>query len=221
MTAQAASRRGRLIVLEGGEGAGKSTQLATVASWLRARGRNVVQSREPGGSPLAEAIRGLVLGDWPEGIDARTEALLIFAARGAHRHATLGPALERGDDVVCDRFVDASYAYQGVGRGLGAEAIAVLERFTLAGLRADLVLVLDLDPALGLARTERRGEANRFEAESLAFMRQVRQVYLDRATTDPARYAVIDASADPLAVSTAIEAVLASRFGADGQGLGG
>lgn len=204
--------RGRFIVLEGGEGAGKSTHLAGVASWLEARGRPVVRTREPGGSPLAEAIRGLVLGDWPERIDARTEALLIFAARAAHVHATVEPALARGDDVVCDRFVDASHAYQGVGRGLGSEAIERLAQFTLGDLRADLVLVLDLDPEAGLARARQRGDANRFEAEPLAFMRQVRQVYLDRAAADPARYAVIDAAQPKAAVAARIEQVLAQRF---------
>lgn len=202
------SARGQLIVLEGGEGAGKSTHLGGIATWLEARGRRVVRTREPGGSPLAESIRTLVLGDWPEGIDAKTEALLIFAARAAHLHATIEPALARGDDVVCDRFVDASHAYQGVGRGLGSAAVTMLERFTLGELKADLVIVLDLDPELGLARARQRGDANRFESESLAFMQRVRQVYLDRAAADPARYAVIDAARPKAEVAASIGAVL-------------
>jgi dTMP kinase len=185
---------GTFIVLEGGEGAGKSTHARAIKDWLEQRGRKVVLTREPGGSPLAEAIRALVLGDWPEGIDGRTEALLLFAARAAHLHATIRPALEQGNDVVCDRFVDASYAYQGIGRGLGPEYIAELERLTLAGLKPDLVLLLDLDPRLGLQRAHRRGDANRFEAESLDFMARVRAEYLRRASLDPGRYAVIDAA---------------------------
>ncbi len=206
------SSRGRLIVLEGGEGAGKSTQIARVVAWLRAQGRKAVRTREPGGSPLAEAIRTLVLGNWPEGVDAATEALLIFAARAAHVHATIVPALARGEDVVCDRFVDASYAYQGVGRGLGSEPVAMLERLTLGELRADLVLVLDIDPALGLARVKQRGNSNRFDAESIAFMQKVRQVYLDRAKNDPQRYAVIDAAQSLDVVGAAIERVLLERL---------
>ena len=188
---------GRLIVLEGGEGAGKSTHVRDVKAWLEQRGREVVLTREPGGSPLAEAIRGVVLGDWPEGIDSTTEALLIFAARAAHLHALIRPALEQGKDVVCDRFVDASYAYQGAARGLGGAAIAALESLTLGALRPDLVLLLDIDPVLGLQRAKRRGEENRFEAETMEFMGKVRAEYLRRAQAEPSRYAVIDA-AQPL-----------------------
>jgi dTMP kinase len=206
------SARGRLIVLEGGEGAGKSTQLARVASWLEGRGRTVVRTREPGGSPLAEAIRGLVLGDWPEGVDAKTEALLIFAARAAHLQATIAPALGRGDDVVCDRFVDASHAYQGVGRGLGSAAITLLEDFTLGGLQADLVLVLDIDPALGAARAKSRGSLNRFDAETLEFMQKVRAVYLERAQRQPQRYAVVDAAQPVEQVAAEIGQILAARL---------
>ena len=203
---------GRLIVLEGGEGAGKSTQVQAVAVWLRERGRQVLTTREPGGTPLAEGIRELVLRRWSEGMDAATEALLIFAARAAHLKERVRPALERGEDVVCDRFVDASYAYQGAGRGLGAERIAALERFTLDGLRPDLVLVLDLPPELGLQRTAKRGEENRFEAETLEFMRRVREAYLSRARSEPGRYAVIDATPSPETVSTAIRRVLEARL---------
>ncbi|MBV8061994.1 MAG: dTMP kinase [Nevskia sp.] len=185
---------GKFIVLEGGEGAGKSTHARALKEWLEQRGRSVVLTREPGGSPLAEAIRGLVLGEWAEGVDARTETLLIFAARAAHLHATIRPALQQGQDVICDRFVDASYAYQGVGRGLGQTAIGALERLTLDGLKPDLVLLLDLDPELGLQRARSRGDANRFEAETLDFMRRVRAEYLRRSQQDPARYVVVDAA---------------------------
>ena len=188
------SQPGKFIVLEGGEGAGKSTQARAIKDWLEQRGRKALLTREPGGSPLAEAIRGLVLGDWAEGVDGKTEALLIFAARAAHLHATVRPALAQGTDVICDRFVDASYAYQGIGRGLGQAYIAELEHLTLDGLKPDLVLLLDLDPELGLQRAKSRGDANRFEAENLDFMRRVRAEYLRRAQEDPSRYAVIDAA---------------------------
>ncbi len=203
-----ASKRGRFIVLEGGEGAGKSTQAPAIRDWLRSRGREVILTREPGGSPLAEAIRGLVLGEWDEGISATTELLLIFAARAAHLHARIEPALAAGTDVVCDRFVDASYAYQGAGRGLGVEPVAALERIVVGPLRPDLVLVLDIDPEEGLRRARHRGDENRFEAETLAFMRRVRQAYLDRIQTDPQRYALVDASQPPEDVQALIEAVL-------------
>jgi dTMP kinase len=185
--------RGRLITLEGGEGAGKTTHAQTIAAWLRAQGRDVLSTREPGGSPLAEAIRGVVLGDWAEGVDATTELLLIFAARAAHLHATLRPALERGCDVVCDRFVDASWAYQGAGRGLPASALQAMEDLVLAGLQPDLTLIFDIAPEAGLARAKSRGDLNRFEAENLAFMQRVRQAYLDRAAAAPQRCVVLDA----------------------------
>lgn len=188
--------RGRFIVLEGGEGGGKSTQARRLRDHLEARGRRVLLTREPGGSPLAEAIRALVLGSWPEGVDATTELLLIFAARAAHLHATILPALEAGTDVVCDRFVDASYAYQGAGRGLGAERVAVLEKLVLGTLTPDCVLVLDIAPELGVQRIAERGGNNRFDAESMAFMQRVRGAYLARAEAASERYRVVDAARD-------------------------
>lgn len=191
---------GRLIVLEGGEGAGKSTQARAIAAHLRRTGRKVLRTREPGGTRLAEAIRELVLGDWREGIDGNTELLLMFAARAAHLHAKIRPALARGVDVVCDRFVDATYAYQGAGRGLDVKVIDALAAIVLKGLVPDLVILLDLDPAIGLARAKARGAANRFEAERLAFQRRVRQAYLVRARANPRRYAVIDSSRPPAVV---------------------
>jgi dTMP kinase len=204
--------RGRLIVLEGGEGAGKSTHAHRIKDWLEQRGREAVLTREPGGSPLAEAIRGVVLGDWPEGIDATTELLLIFAARAAHLHALIRPALEQGKDVVCDRFVDASYAYQGAARGLGRDKVALLQQLTLGSLEPDLVLLLDLPPEQGLQRAKRRGDENRFEAETLEFMRKVRQEYLRRAQEAPARYAVIDAAKPVDAVAAELLKVLETRL---------
>ena len=197
-------KRGRLIVLEGGEGAGKSTQAAFVEGWLRQRGRKVLRTREPGGSPLAEEIRGLVLKRWDEGVDGNTELLLMFAARAAHLHARIRPALASGTDVVCDRFVDATYAYQGAGRKLGARVIDALAKIVLGTLAPDLVILLDIDPVAGLARAKARGAADRFEGEALAFQKRVRQAYRLRARKAPRRYAVIDAAAAPAEVSAAI-----------------
>lgn len=202
------SARGRFIVLEGGEGGGKSTQARRLRDHLAATGRDVLLTREPGGSPLAEAIRAVVLGDWPEGVDARTELLLIFAARAAHLHATIAPALSAGRDVICDRFVDASYAYQGAGRGLGSAPVALLEQLVLGELRPDLVLVLDIAPEAGLARIGARADNNRFDAESQAFMHRVRNAYLARAAEAPSRYRVIDAGRSLDEVSTDLMAAV-------------
>lgn len=203
---------GRFITLEGGEGAGKSTQAGFIAGWLERRGRSVVRTREPGGSPLAEAVRGLVLGDWPEGVTPETELLLMFAARAAHVAYLVRPSLARGQDVLCDRFVDASWAYQGAGRGVADEHLRALERLALGDLRPELTLLFDLPVEMGLARAKHRGEVNRFEAETLAFMNRVRSAYLERAHADPARYAVIDASQALERVQAQIEQVLQERL---------
>jgi dTMP kinase len=203
---------GRFIVLEGGEGAGKSTHAHAVQAWLENKGRQTQLTREPGGSPLAEAIRGVVLGDWHEGIDPTTEALLIFAARAAHVRATIRPALQAGTDVICDRFVDASYAYQGAGRGLSKDWLAELESHVLGDLKPDLVILLDIDPQLGMQRAKARGDLNRFDTEALAFMHRVRAAYLQRALADPKRYAVIDGSEPKDVVSQSIIRVLEQRL---------
>jgi dTMP kinase len=210
------SATGRLIVLEGGEGAGKSTHAAFVGEWLAARGRKVVRTREPGGSPLAEAIRKLVLSRWEEGIDGATELLLMFAARAAHLHALIRPALRQGRDVVCDRFVDASYAYQGAGRGLRKADIDTLAKLVLGRLRPDLVILLDIDPATGAERTRKRGAGNRFDKEALAFQARVRRAYLKRARAQPRRYAVIDARREPAEVRRDIARAL-ERLGPGGR----
>jgi len=207
------SARGRFITLEGGEGAGKSTQLKFIADWLEQRGRTVVQTREPGGSPLAEAIRTIVLGDWAEGVGARTELLLMFAARAAHIEHRIAPALRRGDDVLCDRFVDASWAYQGAGRGIAAEHLAALEKLVLQDIRPDLTIVFDVSPDVGLARAKNRGDANRFEEESLAFMSRVRAAYLERSRANPDRYAVVDASRSLADVQADLNRLLEQRLG--------
>lgn len=191
------SEAGLFLTLEGGEGAGKSTAAAFLAEAFRAHGREVVLTREPGGSPLAEAIRGVVLAGWDEGVTPTTELLLMFAARAAHLAATIRPALTRGAVVICDRFVDASWAYQGAGRGVPAPQLAQLEAMVLDGLAPDRTLLFDLPPEIGLARARSRGDANRFEAEALEFQHRVRIAYLDRARAAPQRYRLIDA-AQPL-----------------------
>ncbi|WP_436286674.1 dTMP kinase [Solimonas marina] len=201
--------RGRFITLEGGEGAGKSTQATYVRDWLLAQGREVVLTREPGGSPMAEAIRAIVLGDWAEGVTPQTEVLLMFAARAAHWHATIEPALAAGKDVVCDRFVDSSHAYQGAGKGIAAEGMAALETLAIGRHRPDLTLLLDLPPDEGLKRTQARGEQNRFEFETLEFMQRVREGFLERARAEPGRFRIIDASRDAAAISAEIAGLLA------------
>lgn len=201
----------RFITLEGGEGAGKSTHARFVREWLERRGRTVTLTREPGGSPLAEAIRELVLRKWDEGIDGTTELLLMFAARAAHLHALIRPALAAGRDVVCDRFVDATYAYQGAGRGLRDRDIDALAAVVLKRLRPDLVLLLDIAPEAGAERVRGRGTGNRFDAEAREFQARVRKAYLKRARREPRRYAVIDAGRAREAVQADIARAL-ERF---------
>ncbi len=197
MSLRRAARRGRLVTLEGIEGAGKSTLAADLGAWLEARGVALVRTREPGGTALGEAVRALLLEPGGEAMSADAELLLMFAARSEHLARVIRPALAAGRWVLCDRFTDASYAYQGGGRGIAARRIAVLERWTQGRLRPDLTLLLDLEPALGLARARGRGASDRFEREAGAFFARTRQAYLERAAARPSRYAVIDASRPP------------------------
>lgn len=187
-------KRGRFIALEGGEGVGKSTNLNFVMQWLEVRGIDFIQTREPGGTPLAEQLRALLLQKRDESVDPTAELLMVFAARAQHLNQVIKPALEAGRWVVCDRFTDATYAYQGGGRGLDTSLIAQLEQTVQGDLRPDRVLLLDLDPEIGLQRAANTGEADRFESEQLAFFHKVRAAYRTRAEADPARYAVIDAA---------------------------
>ncbi len=203
--------RGRFIVLEGGEGAGKSTNARFIDTWLKGRGRKTLVTREPGGAPLAESIRQIVLG-WDGQMPAQTELLLMFAARAAHVQKTILPALLADVDVICDRFVDSSYAYQGAGRGVPDAHIDALERMVLGELHTDLVIVFDLDPQLGLARAKQRGTENRFEGEQLAFQHRVRDAFLTRARRDAQRYAVVDAARDLAAVQADVAKVLEARL---------
>lgn len=205
-------KRGRFITLEGGEGAGKSTNARYIKSWLEQRGRQVVLTREPGGSALAEAIREIVLRPWSEGMPAVSETLLMFAARAAHLRSTIEPALAAGKDVVCDRFTDSSFAYQGAGNHFPEDQLQALERMVLGDFRPDLVIVFDLDPRLGLERAHQRGEKNRFEEESLAFLQRVREAFLSRAQSRPDRYSIVDAGCDLPAVQGELSRVLEERL---------
>ena len=201
--------KGRFITLEGGEGVGKSTNLALVVDHLRARGHEVVATREPGGTPRAEAMRGLLLdpaGEEPLHPDA--ELLLVFAARAQHLARVIRPALERGAWVVCDRFTDATYAYQGGGRGIEVARIAELEAFVQRGLTPDLTLLLARPVATGLERAGRRSAPDRFEAQARSFFERVRHGYLQLAADAPRRYRVIDASRPLEAVSQSIRDVV-------------
>lgn len=206
--------KGGLISLEGGEGVGKSTLLAGLREHFDRLGLDVLYTREPGGTPVGEAIRALVLDPAHRGIAAETELLLIFAARAQLVREVLRPALDAGRWVLCDRFTDASYAYQGGGRGIDNVHIAELERIATAGLRPDLTLLLDLPVAHGRARASQRGDADRIESERDDFFERIRAAYLARAQAEPQRFRVIDASqpADKV-LGTAIDAIEALRAG--------
>ncbi|MGY2398833.1 dTMP kinase [Pseudomonas sp. SDO5271_S396] len=199
---------GLFITLEGPEGAGKSTNRDYLAERLRAEGIEVVLTREPGGTPLAERIRELLLAPGEEQMSPDTELLLVFAARAQHLAEVIRPALARGAVVICDRFTDSTYAYQGGGRGLPLARIATLETFVQGELRPDLTLVFDLPVEVGMARASARGRLDRFELEGQAFFDAVRRAFLERAKADPARYYLLDA-AQPLAqVQQAIDSLL-------------
>jgi len=201
---------GLFITLEGPEGAGKSTNRDYLAELLGSCGREVVLTREPGGTPLAERIREILLAPAAEPMAVDTELLLMFAARAQHLAQVIRPALARGALVLCDRFVDATYAYQGGGRGVPVERIATLEAFVLGDLQPDLTLVFDLPVEIGLARAARRGALDRFEQEQRAFFEAVRQTYLDRAQAVPARYRLIDASRSLAEVQAELRALVAT-----------
>lgn len=210
-------QRGRFITLEGGEGVGKSTNLQWVVEWLQQQGLTVISTREPGGTPRAEAIRELLLDPAPtEPLSSDAELLLMFAARAQHLNEKILPALEQGAWVVCDRFTDATYAYQGGGRGIEAERIATLERFVQHGLQPDLTLLLDMPAEAGAQRVASRllqsgGERDRFEREQQTFFNAVRHAYLQRAEQAPQRFAVIDAAQPLEAVQASLQRVLAER----------
>jgi dTMP kinase len=186
--------KGRFITVEGIEGVGKTTNIDFIHKLLLTAGHDVVLTREPGGTPLGEAIRGLLLDPEYTGMDSTCELQLMFAARAEHLAKVVWPALETGRWVLCDRFTDATYAYQGGGRGISSATIGRLEELVQGGFRPDLTLLLDVPVELGLARAGTRGELDRFEQEQVAFFERVRQCYLDMASEHAGRYRVVDAS---------------------------
>ncbi|MEW5973705.1 MAG: dTMP kinase [Pseudomonadota bacterium] len=203
--------KGRFIVLEGGEGAGKSSNLDVLQRLLEDRGLRVLRTREPGGTPLGEAVRGLLLDPAFTGMEAKTELLLMFAARAQHVAQVIRPALEEGVWVISDRFTSSSYAYQGGGRGLPHDAIAWLESFVQDELRPDLTLLLDTPVEVGLARMRSRGEPeDRIEREGRPFFERVRAAFLAQAEVAPDRFAVIDAIQSLDEVQAALQRALRS-----------
>ncbi len=204
---------GRFVTLEGGEGVGKSTNLKLVVELIEAGGHTVVTTREPGGTPLAEEIRALILGVREEPVSGLAELLLIFAARAQHLAQVIQPALDAGSWVVCDRFTDATYAYQGGGRGLPMAQIEALETLVQGSLRPDLTLYLDVPPAVGHARIDDR-PLDRLEQEAAAFHEAVRTVYLDRSAREE-RIRVVDASVPLESVQAQIRTIV-GEFLADG-----
>lgn len=186
--------RGRFITVEGIEGVGKTTNLAFIRARIEAAGHAVLQTREPGGTPLAEDVRNLLLTPREEPVASDAELLLMFAARAQHLARVIRPALEAGTWVLCDRFTDATYAYQGGGRGVPAERITALENWVQGALRPDLVVILDAPAEVGLARAGNRSAPDRFEQEARAFFDRVRATYLARAAAVPERYRVVDTS---------------------------
>lgn len=211
---------GRFITFEGGEGVGKSTQLQRAADWLRDTGVDVVLTREPGGTPRAEALRRVLLERTDEPMPQSCELLLMFAARASHLANLIEPALARGAWVLCDRFTDATYAYQGGGRRMAADDIDALVRIVHPGRQPDLTLLLDAPVALGMARAKaRNGNAgpDRFESERTEFFERVRQCYLARAAREPARFRVIDAGGDLSRVEGAVRAALEPLLAVPGR----
>ncbi|MGO1319276.1 MAG: dTMP kinase [Galactobacter sp.] len=211
---------GVFLVFEGGDGSGKSTQAREVAAALQERGVEVVLTREPGGTPIAEQLRSLVLDPAHAPVDDRTEALLYATARSSHVHRVILPALRRGAVVVCDRFIDSSLAYQGVARGLGIDAVARLNAFGTEGLLPDLTVVLDASAELGrLRRGERSQVEDRLEAEPDSFHSTVRATFLDLAARAPERYLVLDAARPAAHLTGAIlDALEPHLTGAAGSG---
>lgn len=204
--------RGKFISLEGGEGAGKSTLLAGLRAIIEQHGVSLVQTREPGGTQLGEAARAIVLDPAQRGLTAEAELLLMFASRAQLVREVIAPAIDAGHWVLCDRFADASYAYQGGGRGQPVERIAELERWACAGLKPDLTLLLDLPVATGRARVAGRGEADRIEIEADNFFERIRSTYRERAAAEPDRFRVLDASRSPAEVLQAATQAIAELF---------
>lgn len=205
--------RGRFITFEGGEGAGKSTQTARLARSLRDRGHEVLTTREPGGTPEAERIRALLLGEGPADWDPRAEALLHYAARRQHVATLIQPALERGTWVISDRFSDSTLAYQGYGSGVPIEFIRAIGAATLEGFQPDLTVIIDIDPVDGFERTRARSpDSDRYERKSLSFHRRLRDGFSEIAALEPERCVVIDGTMDEDRTATAVLATVDERL---------
>jgi dTMP kinase len=186
--------RGKFITIEGTEGVGKTTNIAFIKQWLDDNGISFINTREPGGTPLAEEIRQVLLSNRDEKVCSKAELLMMFAGRAQHIDQVIEPQLAQGNWVLCDRFTDATYAYQGAGREMGDDLIQSLETMVQGDMRPDLTLILDVQVELGLERAGKRSEPDRFELEKTDFFNRVRHAYLSMATNNPQRYKIIDAS---------------------------
>ena len=202
--------RGKFITIDGVEGAGKSTQIDFIRDYLSNKGINVILTREPGGTELGEKIRELLLNPETKSMHSETELLLMFAARNEHIHSKIMPALVQGDWVLSDRFTDASYAYQGGGRGLDISRITQLEQWVLQDFTPDMTLLLDVPVELGMSRIESRGKKDRIELEAMDFFNRVRETYIDRSQQFPDRIKLIDSSKTVEYTTQQIKAILDS-----------
>jgi len=200
--------KGRFITVEGSEGVGKSTNMAFIENWLTEAGKELVITREPGGTELGEKLRAVLLDAKEQSMSDDTELLLMFAARAQHLYEVIQPALDAGKWVLCDRFTDSTYAYQGGGRGIEQSRIALLEQWVQGDRRPDMTLILDLPIDIGLERAGKRSAPDRFELEKHDFFNKVRDTYLARAAENPERYAVIDASPSIADVQQSIQTII-------------
>ena len=200
--------QGIFITLEGVEGAGKSTLMAYVAEFYADKGRDVIQTREPGGTKTGEQIRAILLDSDNQSLTDNTELLLMFAARMQHIDEVIKPALSAGQIVICDRFTDATYAYQGAGRGLEITRITELENWVQKGMKPDITLLFDIDVETGLRRANQRSDADRFEQEEISFFERIRSCYLQRAEHEPERFRIVDSSQSFENVKKQIQTIL-------------
>mgnify|MGYP003651799389 FL=1 len=205
------AKRGLFITVEGGEGVGKSTNIAFMQQVLEAKGLDVIVTREPGGTPLAEEIREVLIKNREEKVVSETKLLLMFAARAQHLYQKILPALEKGQCVISDRFTDATYAYQSGGRGVSAEKVALLETFVQGDTRPDITFLFDAPIEIGMSRAQKRGSLDRFEEEEMSFFNRVRDNYLQRASQEPERFKIIDASQSLEVVQADLKARLLER----------
>ena len=205
------TKRGLFITVEGGEGVGKSTNIAFMQQVLEDTGLEVMVTREPGGTPLAEEIREVLIKNREEKVVSETELLLMFAARAQHLYQKILPALEKGICVISDRFTDATYAYQSGGRGVPSEKVSLLENFVQGEIRPDITFLFDAPIEVGMSRAQKRGALDRFEEEEMSFFNRVRDNYLQRASQEPGRFKVIDASQNLDSVQTDLKAQLLKK----------